>query len=67
MNKQDIKKRLTKDGRTIASWAVMRGFPVSTVHCLLDGRIRPTGYAGRAILAQLRTDGYLVDEESEAA
>ncbi len=60
--KQIIKQKMAAEGRTIASWCRWRGHKVSTVHMILDGKRNLESYASRAILADLRKDGYLEDE-----
>ncbi|HAR45084.1 MAG TPA: hypothetical protein DCS05_02620 [Nitrospiraceae bacterium] len=66
------KANIRKDGRTVGSYARLRGFAEGTLYRILDGTYphndNPTTVY-QQVLMSLRKDGYLVlrSEESEAA
>lgn len=66
ISKQEFRALLILDGHTLSSWARKHNHHVNTCHSLLDGKLRPTGYAARAIKADMRADGYLTDEDLTA-
>lgn len=60
------KAKIKVDGRTPTSWARIRGFHPTIVNTLMHGRYPSTGELYQRMVQQLRTDGYLVEEDEEA-
>lgn len=63
MKKTAVISRIKADGRTTKTWAILRGHKPPTVYAILTGVIPPTSYAYKAIMSDLKADGYATDED----
>ena len=65
IKKENIVNRIYADGRNVFSWSRIKNHNPNTVHAVISGRSPSTGYAYKAITADLKADGYMTDEDEQ--